>query len=122
MHRLLHAALVFVGVSTPVFASAGGSPVGEWTVADGSGRINIQRCGSHLCGTVSWSKEEGRIGVQILRSMKTAGDARWEGTILDPRNGKIYQSSMTFKGAGLLKVEGCVMGVLCGGETWTRSK
>ena len=55
-------------------------------------------------------------------SMKPAGEARWEGTILDPRNGKIYQSNMTLRSVGLLRVEGCVMGMLCGGETWTRSK
>ena len=122
MHRLLRVVLVTFGVSTPALALAAGSPLGEWTVADGSGRINIQRCGSHLCGTVSWSKEEGRVGVQILRSMKSAGEARWEAAILDPRNGKIYQSNMTLRGAGSLRVEGCVMGVLCGGETWTRSK
>ncbi len=122
MHPFMRVALLTVGVFIPALASASASPLGEWTVADGSGRINIQRCGAHLCGVVSWSKEDGRIGTQILRSMKPAGNARWEGTILDPRNGKIYQSSMTLRNVGLLRVEGCVMGVLCGGETWTRSK
>jgi uncharacterized protein (DUF2147 family) len=52
--------------------------------------------------------------------MRPAGENRWEGTVIDPRNGKSYQAKMTLKG-GSLRIEGCVMGFLCGGETLTRA-
>ena len=93
--------------------------MGEWLVADGSARIGIHACGANLCGTVTSSKEKGRVGERILRDMKPDGENRWTGTILDPRSGKIYQSTMTLKGS-ILRVDGCFMNVLCGGETWTR--
>jgi uncharacterized protein (DUF2147 family) len=94
-------------------------PMGEWTVADGSARIGIHSCGANFCGTVTLAKEKDRVGERILRDMKPDGENRWRGTILDPRSGKIYQSTMTLKGSSL-RVDGCVMGFLCGGETWTR--
>ncbi len=94
-------------------------PMGEWVVADGTARIGIHACGENLCGTVTLAKEKGRLGERILRDMKPDGANRWKGTILDPRSGKVYQSTMTLKGNSL-RVEGCIMGMLCGGETWTR--
>ncbi|HEV2603693.1 MAG TPA: DUF2147 domain-containing protein [Microvirga sp.] len=94
--------------------------LGDWLVADGSARINIQPCGPNLCGTVVWAKSGDRLGAQILRAMKPAGDNRWEGTIFDPRSGRTYESKITLRGSSL-RVEGCMMGLLCGGETWTRS-
>src|SRR3712207_2872712 len=123
MTRLLRVALVSVSVSVSAvaYASTPALPIGEWSVADGNAKIRIQPCGANLCGTVAWAKESGHIGMQILRSMKPAGQNRWEGTILDPRNGKIYQSNITLSGSNLLRVQGCIMGVLCGGETWKRA-
>ena len=100
-------------------APTASGPLGEWLVGDGSARIGIHACGANLCGTVTATKEKGRMGERILRDMKPDGENRWTGTILDPRSGKVYQSTMTLTG-GSLRVEGCLMGVLCGGETWTR--
>jgi uncharacterized protein (DUF2147 family) len=95
---------------------------GEWLDADGKAKINIQPCGGDaVCGKVSWSREGGGIGTQVVNNMKPAGPNRWEGTITNPENGKTYQSSITLQGSSL-KVEGCVMGFLCGGQTWTRPR
>lgn len=100
-------------------AVAGPSAAGTWIVADGSTHIAIRPCDGGLCGTVSYSKAGTKAGTVILRGMAPAGEGRWKGTVLDPRSGSVYQSTMTLKGEGL-RVQGCVMGVLCGGETWTR--
>jgi hypothetical protein len=104
-------------------AAPPGPPVaGEWLDADGKAKINIQPCGGDaVCGKVSWSREGGGIGTQVVNNMKPAGPNRWEGTITNPENGKTYQSSITLQGSSL-KVEGCVMGFLCGGQTWTRPR
>lgn len=108
---------------TPTPAAASGpAALGEWTVEDGAARIGIQPCGPNLCGAVVWSKEGGELGTQILRSMKPAGQNKWEGTIFDPTSGKTYQSSITLQNPNTLRVEGCVLGFLCGGQTWTRAR
>ena len=91
-------------------------------VEDGVARIGIQPCGGALCGAVVWSKEGGELGTQILRSMKPAGQNKWEGTIFDPSSGRTYQSSITLQNPNTLRVEGCVLGFLCGGQTWTRAR
>jgi uncharacterized protein (DUF2147 family) len=54
--------------------------------------------------------------------MKPAGPNRFEGTIYDPQSGKTYQSTITLQSPSALRVEGCVLGFLCGGQTWTRAK
>ncbi len=96
--------------------------VGEWLVEDGTARIAVQPCGGAVCGAVSWSKDGGGLGTQILRSMKPAGPNRFEGTIYDPQSGKTYQSTISLQSSSALRVEGCVLGFLCGGQTWTRAK
>jgi len=105
-----------------VAVPAGPAALGEWFVEDGAARIGIQPCGPNLCGAVVWSKEGGEVGTQILRSMKPAGQNKWEGTIYDPTSGKTYQSSITLQNPNSLRVEGCVLGFLCGGQTWTRAR
>lgn len=87
-----------------------------------------------LCGLLAWSKpvqkgdpnydpaKEGKsfVGTKILSDMKPKGDNRWEGEVTNPTNGKVYQSFMGLKGDNTLRIEGCVLGFLCGGQDWTR--
>ena len=89
-------------------------------MADGSARVDVRPCGVNLCGIVSWSKSNEGIGTEVLRGMKPVGEHRWEGPVFDPRSGKTYQSAVILTG-DRLRVEGCLMGFLCGGETWTRA-
>jgi uncharacterized protein (DUF2147 family) len=96
--------------------------LGEWLVEDGAARIAIQPCGSNVCGSISWSKEGGELGTQILRAMKPTGPNKWEGTIYDPTTGRSYSSNISLRSSDSLRVEGCVLGVLCGGQTWTRAR
>lgn len=96
--------------------------MGEWFVEDNVAKISIQPCGRSVCGAVSWSKGGDQIGTEILRDMKPAGPNRWQGTILDPQSGRSYSSNISLQNQNTLRVEGCVLGVLCGGQTWTRAK
>jgi hypothetical protein len=107
---------------TPPPAPPGPPVLGEWLVEDGAARIAIQPCGSNVCGSISWSKEGGELGTQILRAMKPTGPNKWEGTIYDPTTGRSYSSNISLRSSDSLRVEGCVLGVLCGGQTWTRAR
>jgi hypothetical protein len=61
------------------------------------------------------------VGLQFI-TMKPAGKNRWEGEIYNAKDGKTYSGNLTLADANTLKIQGCVMGFLCGGETWTRTK
>jgi uncharacterized protein (DUF2147 family) len=94
-------------------------------------------CGEALCGSIAWTKGEGGvdgnnpdptkrnrpiIGLPILMAMKPASEGRWEGEVYNAENGKTYTSRIWLKSEDVLRIEGCVLGFLCGGEDWTRTK
>jgi len=127
-------ALVLVCAATPAFAA---SPKGDWLVEDKSAIVRIDACGSALCGTIVWTKKGGGvdennpdpakrgrpiIGLQILLGMKPGSQGRYDGDIYNPENGKIYTSHMWLKSDDALRIEGCVLGFLCGGQDWSRTK
>jgi hypothetical protein len=58
----------------------------------------------------------------ILLDMKKkkGGTDQWEGQIYNAKDGKLYDSTMTLNSPNELEIEGCVLGILCGGQTWTR--
>jgi uncharacterized protein (DUF2147 family) len=120
-------------IATPAFAA---SPKGDWLVEDKSAIIRIDSCGSALCGAIVWTKKPGGVdennpdpakrsrpimGLPLLLSMKPGSDGRWAGDIYNPENGKTYTSRMWLKNDDTIRVEGCVLGFLCGGQDWTRT-
>jgi len=89
-----------------------------------------------MWGVVAWEKTPGgrdsnnpdvskqsrpTLGMPILLSMKKkAGEDAWEGQVYNAKDGKTYDSTITPTDADHLEIRGCVLGFLCGGETWTR--
>ena len=126
--------LLLVLIASPAFAA---TPKGDWLVEDQDAIIRIDACGTALCGTVVWTKKQGGLdennpdpakrsrpimGVQLLLGMKPASDGRWAGDVYNPENGKTYASRMWLKSDDTLRIEGCVLGFLCGGQDSTRTK
>lgn len=111
-------------------------PTGDWRVADGTANIRIAQCDGSLWGVVAWeSQPDGRdvnnpdpskrnrptLGMPILLNLKKKpGTDQWAGHVYNAKNGKTYSSTITPTDANHLKIRGCVLGFLCGGETWTR--
>src|SRR5262249_44890355 len=61
------------------------------------------------------------LGMPILIDMKKkAGTDSWEGNVYNAKDGQTYSASITPADADHLEIKGCVLGFLCGGETWTR--
>ncbi len=115
-------------------SAAAQTPIGEWLVEDGTAHIRIASCGNALWGVISWTKgEPGKdennpdpakrtrsvMGMPILINMKPSGK-HWEGEVYNAENGKTYDSNISLTSADVLRIEGCVLGFLCGGENWTR--
>ena len=125
-----------VGVSSFSTGDAA-EPTGEWRVANGKALVRIDDCSGALWGIISWEKDPGHVdahnpipgergrptlGLHIIRNMVPKKPGVWQGIIYNAENGKTYNSQITLSSADVLRVEGCVLGILCGGENWTRVK
>jgi uncharacterized protein (DUF2147 family) len=113
---------------------AAADPTGDWLVKDGYAHIRIDDCGGKMWGIVAWEKEPGfdkenpdrskqsrpTLGMPILLGMKPTRPNLWEGEIYNSTNGKTYDARISMVNESTLKLEGCVLGFLCGGENWTR--
>ena len=60
------------------------------------------------------------VGINIFNAMRSVADKKWSGTIYNADDGKTYSSDLELAGTKKLEVRGCVLAVLCGGETWTK--
>jgi uncharacterized protein (DUF2147 family) len=116
-------------------AAAEPQPTGEWRTADGRANVRIDDCDGVLWGIISWEKEPGGVdeynpdpaernrptlGLHILRAMRPTKPGVWQGEVYNPENGKTYDSRISLASPDVLRIEGCVLGFLCGGENWTR--
>jgi uncharacterized protein (DUF2147 family) len=129
--------VIFFGVfSAMTTASAlAADPTGDWRVADGVAHIRVAECNGSMWGAVIWEKEPGvdehnpdvskrsrpTLGMPILINMKKKpGVDQWQGEVYNANDGKTYSSTIKPIGSDKLEIQGCVLGFLCGGETWTR--
>jgi uncharacterized protein (DUF2147 family) len=111
-------------------------PTGDWRVADGVANIRVAECNGSMWGAVAWEKTPGgkdtnnpdvskqnrpSLGMPILIDMKKKpGVDQWEGQVYNAKDGQLYSSTIKPVGSDQLEIQGCVLGFLCGGETWTR--
>jgi uncharacterized protein (DUF2147 family) len=110
-------------------------PTGDWRVADNVANVRVAQCNGDMWGVVSWETQPGRdsnnpdaskrnrptLGMPILIDMKKkAGTDSWEGQVYNAKDGQTYSASITPTDADHMEIKGCVMGFLCGGETWSR--
>jgi uncharacterized protein (DUF2147 family) len=107
---------------------------GEWLVAKQIARIKIVDCDGRLWGVVAWEAAPGTdgknpdpnlrtrptLGMPILLGMQASKPNRWEGQIYNSQDGHTYSASITLVDPATLRVQGCFLGFLCGGENWTR--
>ncbi|MEW6642196.1 MAG: DUF2147 domain-containing protein [Pseudomonadota bacterium] len=141
MKKFVFGGIALLASLGPVHAVEPQPPLGEWLVQEGVARIRIVDCNSRLWGVVSWEKIPGNVdaqnpdrskrtrptlGMPVLLNMKKSpaenkGDPEeWEGKVYNAKNGKTYDSTIRLTGVDKLEIKGCVLGFLCGGETWTR--
>ena len=136
--RTLARTIVYSGIflATGVNAALAADPTGDWKVADGVANIRVAQCSGSMWGVVAWEKQPGgkdknnpdvakqsrpTLGMPILIDMKKkAGTDAWEGQVYNAKDGQLYSSTIKPVGTDQLEIQGCVLGFLCGGETWTR--
>jgi len=131
----------FLAICAATFLLSGtalaADPTGEWLVANGEAHIRIDNCDGVLWGIISWEKDPGGIddhnpdpaernrallGSHVLLAMRETRPGRWDGEVYNGENGKTYTAHMSMASPDVLRIEGCVFAILCGGENWTRIK
>src|ERR1700687_6188287 len=130
--------LIFSGIflSAGLASALAADPTGDWKVADGVANIRVAECNGSMWGAVSWEKTPGgrdknnpdaskqsrpSLGMAILIDMKKkAGVDQWEGQVYNAKDGQLYSSTIKPIDPHHLEIQVCVLGSLCGGETWTR--
>jgi uncharacterized protein (DUF2147 family) len=123
-------------LATGPSAALAADPTGDWKVADGVANIRVAQCNGNMWGVVGWEKMPGgkdknnpdaskqnrpTLGMPILLDMKKKpGVNAWEGEVYNAKDGQTYSATIKPVGTDQLEIQGCVLGFLCGGETWTR--
>jgi uncharacterized protein (DUF2147 family) len=111
-------------------------PIGEWRVSKGYATIRIADCDGRLWGVVASEthpsvdsknpdpnlRTRPTLGMPVLLSMARAKRNRWDGQIYNSQDGHTYSANISMVNPNTLKVEGCFLGFLCGGENWTRTE
>ena len=131
-----------VAMSIVYSAHASAPVVGTWMSADGGTKVRVTECGGKLCGRVVWLSEptgvDGKpktdrhnadaskrarplIGVPVVLGMKPDGTNKWSGQIYNADDGRTYQAHVMVVSDNAMKVQGCVLGVLCKTQTWSRA-
>lgn len=119
-------------------AAAAADVTGEWLVDGGYARVRIENCSGKMWGVVAWEKVPGNLdknnpdaskrsrptlGIPIMISMVPSSEPnRYDGEIYNTEDGRTYTAHISLKSPDVLRVEGCVLGILCGGQDWTRHK
>src|SRR5437879_6720555 len=131
--KLVYSGIFFATGLSPALAV---DPTGDWRVADGVANIRVAGCHGRMWGVVAWEKTPGgrdknnpdvskqnrpTLWMPILIDMKKKPAVdQWEGQVYNAKDGQFYSSMIKPIGSDQLEIQGCVLGFLCGGETWTR--
>ncbi|MGO8954267.1 MAG: DUF2147 domain-containing protein [Rhodomicrobium sp.] len=125
-----------LALSGPAFAAAEDA-IGTWKDADTGGITQIYACDGGICiKVVTPSKDravdtnnpdpalKGRsmAGAVIMQGAAKDGADRWKGKVYNSEDGKTYSGWVIVKSKDEVKLEGCVLGILCKTHTWHRTQ
>ena len=133
VRKTVYSGIILASGLMPALAA---DPTGDWRVQDGVANIRVAECNGNMWGAVAWEKTPGgrdehnpdvskqnrpSLGMPILINMKKKpGVDQWEGQVYNAKDGQFYSSTIKPVDPDHLEIQGCVLGFLCGGETWTR--
>lgn len=113
-------------------AAAAQSPIeGVWSNPKGSVKVRIAPCGQALCGRVVSATAKAKadaaeggtrslVGTTILSNLMPAGANRWKGRVFMPAANRHATGNFSLTSGNRLRIQGCVLAILCKSQTWTR--
>jgi uncharacterized protein (DUF2147 family) len=141
MRSLVTSALMMATLSSGfAAASAQGTDLsGTWLTEDGRAKIRMEKCAinhAQMCGTVVWLKPgqpqtdaknpdptkraRPMLGLMLMDGLKL-DDGKFKGEIYNSDEGKNYKVSLKRESASELSISGCLLAILCGSQTWTKT-
>ena len=118
-------------------------PAGLWLDKDGW-TIRIQSCGPDLCAVIAsvkppldpatgrpWTDKNNAdaakrnrplIGLEVLTAMRLSAPRKWSGQLYDADRGQTFSGNLLETGQDTIRIEGCMLGIICGGEELQRVK
>jgi uncharacterized protein (DUF2147 family) len=138
------AALFFVMLNVMLIDRArAGDPTGIWLIEDRDAEVRVAACGKALCVTVVWiqqpndpdngkpwvdknntdanNRSRPLLGLTIINDMTPSPSPnKWEGHVYSILLGKQFDGSLTLLNPTKIKIEGCLMALLCQSEIWTK--
>jgi uncharacterized protein (DUF2147 family) len=130
---LLGFSILFGLIAGTAVADSASAPVGRWITANQQAVIQVSPCGPDICGQIvglakadqtptDW-RGEPQCGLTIFQtapSTDPAGNKIWQGKILDPRNGNIYNAQIAVDAARHLELHGYIgLPIFGQTQTWT---
>lgn len=117
------AAAALLLAAAPAASAPANDPHGVWLRPEGGVQFSFYDCDGLLCAKVlsaQNAEDRGAIGAVILRGAKQTGPNEWTGKLFNVDDGKTYDGFIKVVSQTQLTLKGCLWGVLCSDETWTR--
>lgn len=111
--------------------AASSASLGVWRNPGNSVHIRIAPCGGdRVCGTVTWASEKAKadarkggtaslVGTDLFREFRRIGPNQYKGRVFVPDMNRTFSGQMRIEG-NALHGKGCVLGLICKSQTWTR--
>ncbi len=128
-------ALAFAVVGASAADAAAEDAIGTWRDTDTGGILSAYTCPGGICVKVVTpgkgretdpnnpdpaKKGRSMAGVEIMTGAAKSGTDRWKGDLYNSEDGKTYSGYLIVNSKDELKLEGCVLVVLCKSHIWTR--
>lgn len=119
--------------------SSAASLVGLWNTPVDRSQVRVAACGDDICGYVIASTRlavepdqrdahnpDASLRTRPVRNLKImqihAADAgQFRGWVYDPKSGHTYRVVVRLRPDDHLELTGCILGPLCGSQSWNRA-
>jgi uncharacterized protein (DUF2147 family) len=124
--------LASLSLSASVGAAGSTTIEGRWTNPKRSVILSIDKCGTELCGTVTWASPKAiatarkggtlnLVGTRLVSGLRADGRGGFQGRALEPKRGLTGKATIRLVSKGALEVRGCALsGLVCREQLWAR--
>ena len=106
---------------------------GRWANPKRSVIIEVAPCAAAYCGTVVWASDKAKanarkggtanlIGTRLIEDARPNGNGSFKGRGFVPKQNIHAPATIRFAGPDTMIVKGCVIGIICKEQRWTRVK
>lgn len=111
-------AIVNIGPCDDAPARACGRIVWLWDPVDQQGRARV-----NVAHPEAGARGKPLIGTLVLQGFSETAPGAWSGgTVYNPDDGRSYSGSIRLTESGILKLEGCALGIFCQSQQWRRPR